>query len=267
MRTLFDIRSDKEIGSDHSLVLEVGREYCSYAAWHKAAGTFDALHYVSFSETEAAPSVSAVLAPLRGKDFQSVTVCSGFPQALLVPTKFFHNDYTLLDLLYGDPLPAHHHDAIPEWQMTNVYAFPQSLAQVFDDSFPAVRYLHAYTPAVKIYSGYVADNQLLVHFTEQHFRVLLKKETAIQLAQTYAYKTPLDVVYFLLKICLEFGLSQQEVHLVLSGLVEKESALFREVQQYFNNVHFAHPPEIRLPGDAYPLHFFTSLFNLAACVS
>jgi hypothetical protein len=74
------------------------------------------------------------------------------------------------------------------------------------------------------------------------------------------------VAYYLLKICYAFELSQQEVYLILSGLVEKSSNLFAELQQYFAHIHFAQRPEISLPQTSHPHHYFTSLYNLAACV-
>ena len=113
----------------------------------------------------------------------------------------------------------------------------------------------------------MAENQLSVDFGSNYFRVLVKSGGQIKLIQTYQYKTPLDVVYFLLKICYEFNLDQTEVHLILSGLLEKNSSLYHELQNYFLHVHFVHAPGFRLPEEEYPQHFFTSLYNLAACAS
>jgi hypothetical protein len=50
--------------------------------------------------------------------------------------------------------------------------------------------------SIKIYNGYAADKQLTVHFSTQYFSVLVKRDNAIHLAQTYFYKTPLDVIYY-----------------------------------------------------------------------
>lgn len=267
MKTLFDIRSDSAIGNDHVLLLEAGTDYCSYAFWHRPTNSIDRLQFHSFNELEAEKKLDDILKECKDFEFESVVVCSAFPQALLVPTKYFNDDYSLLNVVYSSPAQEYLHDAIPDWQMVTIYSFPGSLHQSFQKLFSSIQFFHAYTPAIKVYNGYVADNQLSIHFTPQHFRVLLKKDSAIQLAQTYHYQTPLDVVYYLLKICYEFELEQSSVHLILSGLIEKASSLFTEIHQYFTNVHFAHPPEIKLPESEQPRHFFTSLYNLAACVS
>ncbi len=264
MKTLFDIQSSRAITDEHTLLIEAGSDYCCTGYWQRQDNRLDAVRVFSFDETEAEQRLAEIIDGVK-KEAQATVVCSAFAQALLVPNKFFGDDYSMLDAIYGQPAGSYFNDAVPEWQLTNVYSMPIAFSNVVQQAFSSVQFFHAYTPAIKIYNGYVADNQIAVHFTTSHFRVLFKKDSAIQLAQTYAYKTPLDVVYYLLKICYEFGLGQSDVHLILSGFIEKDSALFTELQQYFSNVHFAHPPEMALPADSFPHHFFTSLYNLAQC--
>ncbi|HEX8314608.1 MAG TPA: DUF3822 family protein [Flavisolibacter sp.] len=267
MKTLFDINSAREVGEEHSLLLEIGKDFCTYAFWHKPSHSIDQLRFISFQETEGEEHLLGILSAIKGQHFQAVYVCSAFPQSILVPTKYFHDDYEALDVIYEQPAQQYLCDRIAEWQMVNMYALPKNLHEFIGQKFSNAAYVHAYTPAIKVYNGYVADTQLTVHFTPQYFRVLLKKDAAIHLAQTYSYTSPLDVVYYLLKICYEFGLDQSSVYLILSGLVEKDSSLFTELAQYFINVHFAHPPELKLPDNSHPHYFFTSLYNLATCVS
>lgn len=248
-------------------MLEVGKDFCTYAYWHKPSNTIDRLRFISFQETEGEEHFPAILAGFGGQTFQGVYVCSAFPHSVLVPAKYFNGNYEALDVIYDQTGQEYLHDRVAEWQLVNMYTLPKTLHQNIAQKFSKAEYVHAYTPAIKVYNGYVADTQLTVHFTPQYFRVLLKKEAAIHLAQTYSYTSPLDVVYYLLKICYEFRLEQSSVYLILSGLVEKDSSLYVELEQYFINLHFAHPPEVKLPDDSHPHYFFTSLYNLATCVS
>ena len=255
------------MSEEHSLLLEVGNDYFSYAFWHQPSNTIDQLQFTSFAERELEMYLPQLLENIGRHRVKTVHVCSAFPQSLLVPTKYFNENENLLNLLYDQPAQHPLHDRIHDWQMINVYSLPKALHQGLHRTFTDVHFVHAYTPSIKVYNGYMADNQLMVHFTPGYFRVLLKKESMIHLAQTYVYSTPLDVVYYLLKICYEFELEQSSVYLILSGLIDKDSALYTELEQYFVNVHFAHPPEITLPDNRHPHYFFTSLYNLATCVS
>jgi hypothetical protein len=144
---------------------------------------------------------------------------------------------------------------------------PSKIYEQLASKFPAARFFHSYSTTLKIHNGINVDDQLEVHIATQQFRVLVKKENQVQLAQTYAYKSPLDVVYFLLKICYEFQLDQSSVFVILSGLVEKDSAMYKELHNYFANLHFAEASAYELPQNELPHHYFTSLYNLAACAS
>lgn len=267
MKILFDSKSENSPADGTSLLLEAGKDYCAYGVWQRSANAFHALRYISFSEAEGPMEWPGILAGIDTQKFEQVFISPAFVEALLYPAAYFKNDYEAVDIIYGKPGQAYLHDNIPEWRMVNMYVMPLALHDLLQQKFASPQFVHAYTPAIKVYNGYTAENQLSVHFVPEHFRVLLKKDATVQLAQTYRYQTPLDVVYFLLKICYEFSLEQSSVHLILSGLIEKDSSLFTEIEQYFTNVHFAHPPEMRLPGSEHPHYYFTSLYNLAQCVS
>jgi hypothetical protein len=206
LKTLFELGTEKEGGSEHTLLLEIGREYCGYAFLHKPSNTIDRIQLATFDELEIETNLTTIIDLLKETPFESVVLCSAFPQSLLFPHKFFNSDYSALDIVYDQPAQTYFHDTIAEWQIVNAYSLPLAVSRVVQEAFPAIQYLHSYTPAIKVYNGFVADNQLSVHFTASDFRVLLKKDMAIHLAQTYVYKTPLDVVYYLLKISYEFGL-------------------------------------------------------------
>lgn len=267
MKILFDIPPESAIGKRHTLLLEAGSEYCCYAYYDKAANKIEALRYLSFDEVDAEASLQTILEEASQPQPAVAVICSALPQALLIPHKFSEARDVFLETVYGKPFTMQAFDAIPEWQIANAYWLPVRLPDTLHSCFSSVEFFHAYTPAIKNYNGYAAGTQIAVCFTPQRFRVLFRKEAAVQLAQTYAYKTPLDVVYYLLKIGYEFGITQGEADLILSGLIEKDSAMFNELQHYFSKVHFAHPPDITLPDAAYPHHFFTSLYNLARCAS
>ena len=106
---------------------------------------------------------------------------------------------------------------------------------------------------------------LTVDFQKDNFTVIAAKGIHFLLAQTFEYVTPADVLYYLLKICQQFSLSQQELQLQLSGLIDKQSSMYNELYQYFINIEFR-DANWKMIND-YPAHFFTSLNDLARCES
>jgi hypothetical protein len=264
LRTVFSIGHENRTGD--TLLLEFGPDYCCYAFMEASKKSFHFIRYISFNELEAETDLNVLMAVLEKHSFDKVVCCSAYSQGLLVPQQFSGHKQ-LLDAIYAVPLSEYKTDRISEWQLNNAYALPLTIYERIVSSFPAALFFHAFTPALKIYNGFVAPDQVDIHFTIQFFRILVKKNNEIRLAQTYAYKTPLDVVYYLLKICYEFHLDQKETFLIVSGLIEQDSALYHELHNYFLNLHFAQAPAYALPDNEHPHYYFTSLYNLAACVS
>ena len=93
------------------------------------------------------------------------------------------------------------------------------------------------------------------------------KNGQLQLAQIYPFTAPLDVVYYLLMISAQYDLPQAETKLILSGLLDEASALYKELYQYYTQVEFAYHPDFSLPPTDYHQHYFSSILNLAACAS
>lgn len=266
LKTLFSIEFERHDTVNSTLLLELGQDYCNYGFFNEQAKSFVLIRYISFDEFETTESLSQIFAELKNTHFEKVIFCIACFQALVIPHKYVGNAQALLNAIYEAPEQKYLNDAIAEWQIAVSYSIPLPVHQLITEAFPSAQFFHAYTPAIKIYNGFVAD-QISIHFTQQHFRIFVKKGQQLQLAQTYFYKTPLDVIYYLLKITTEFEMENAEIVLIISGLVDEKSAMYDELHNYFLNLHFALPPAFTLPESAYPQHFFTSLYNLAACVS
>lgn len=265
MKTIFTI--GKNNTSCNVLLLEIGEDYCCYALLKGEERTFYYIKYLTYDRLEIREELARLFDEIRSENCDKVIVCSAFSESMLVPQHFNQVNEALMDVVFEKNSRHQLTDSIPEWQINTVYSMPAGVYDVVTDKFPGAKFFHAYTPSLKIYNGFVASNQIDIHFSTQNFRIVVKKEKQVQLAQTYSYKNPLDVVYYLLKICYEFQLSQSEVFIIVSGLIEEDSALYKELHNYFLHLHFAQAPAYSLPDNAHPHYYFTSLYNLAACVS
>lgn len=251
LKTLFDI-GDKNEGT--IILCEVGPDYTCIATadeQHK----LHSLRYFSTSLDEIDAN------ELSLHSFQKLVVHSAYPEALIVPHKYFdeQNSKQWLKEMFGFNESPQFHNAINEWQVTVAYTLPETI----DNQFTNAVYWHVYATALKNCFG--AQNQINIHFSPKCFRVMVKKGSALQLCQTYPYTTPLDVIYYLLNICQKFNLSQNATHLSLSGLIEKDSALYKELHQYFSNLSFNQSAGTSQLNEDYPAHYFTSVYQLVAC--
>lgn len=269
MKTLFQIDHTEPRSGEDTLLCEWGERYCCYTIYNHDSRSIAALRYIVFDEPASLEEIDEVLRLQHSNAprFSKVIFCSGFPQAVLVPKAFFSEDPSPIALLTEGKRMRYFHDLIGEWQVINNYAFPKIIYQKGVDAFGNLQMSHVYTTTLKTYNGYTADAQVSVDFSPRNFRVVVKRQGQIQLAQMYEYTAPLDVVYFLLRIYQELHLSKEETHIILSGLIDEASALYKELHSYFLNLHFVHPTGLSLTNKEYPPHFFASIYNLVQCVS
>jgi hypothetical protein len=269
LKQLFHIApSPTEAQANDILVMEVGADYACYATGNTTAKTVNEIRYYTFPKGVYQTFHNIYeQAKANNGSFEKVVVCSAFPQAILVPDKLYSEDnhQNFLQPVYDIANDIILHDHVTIWRLHNVYAFPKNLHQITTGHFPQLEYIHAYSISLKN-DTIRADQQIAVHFTTTQFSVKVKKGQRLLLMQTFSFQTPLDVVYVLLKIGTEMELKQEETDIVLSGLIDEQSDLYKELYNYFLHLQFAGIAEDKLITSDYPPHFFASIYNLASCV-
>lgn len=206
--------------------------------------------------------------PILEDDYYQVLISYAFRKQLLVPAGSYRkNDggllvSTLLGISGGSSVVS---EAIPEWQLYNVYAVPDPVHDRLRRQFPKATFRHQQSLELRNTNAGVEGGCLQVDFATDDFSVLAVSQSKLLFSGNFEYTTPADVLYHLLHICGQFSFSQQDVRLQLSGLIDSNSALYKELFQYF--IHISFRDAIWSGANEYPAHFFTSLNDLAQCAS
>jgi hypothetical protein len=269
LKQLFHIEFEAANDQQQVLSLRVGKEYLSYAIANRSGSELYQLRYYSFDEwNEKVWNDIIDSNPFLGSSFYEVLVAYDFSESLIVPLKEFkiEESASLLNAACGtNGQSAIISEIITGCQLYNVYAVPNETRNWITDQFPVTRCWHQYSLSVRSAVATSADGCLLADFRENEVVVVVAGQGTILLTQTFEYTTPEDVLFYLIKICTRFSLSRETIQLQLSGLIDKQSSLYKELYQYFINVDFRNSEWDT--GAEYPAHFFTSLNDLARCVS
>ncbi len=267
LKELFYHTTEHEAGPPQVLALQIGEGYAGFTISDKEGVHLYRVAYCTAEEWNESSLLSFFEKyNLSQQDFYKVQVAWNFSAAAFVPAKHFQFEEasTLLTGMYGLGMAGSVvAEPVAEWQLQTAYAVPGIIIESVMKRFPAARCRHLRTMLLKKLTSHT-EGVLDVSFETDRFSVIAAKEGRLLLAETYAYSSPEDVLFYLLKACGVFGLSQQHVALQLSGLIDKQSALYRELHQYFIQVQFR---EADWGETAYPAHFFTSFNELAKCAS
>jgi hypothetical protein len=275
MKPVFKIGNSEELNaSQANLLMEIGETHCCFAVVDHANKMIVHSVYYATDGTDKDDVLKKILQthPELKRSFRQTVIGYYVRENVLIPSRFYHYEETkkLLQTLYEKEQNTTVTESISEWQLHNAYNVPVSLHEMLGRSFATGNFWHIYSVILKNGIEQHGGGDLVIDFKTDSFSVVVLKNNAILLAQIFAYAEPADILYWLLKTCKEFSLSQDEVKLTISGLIDKRSAIYKELHQYFLNIEFATiGNDLRLSNEfhEYPLHFFSSLFKLAACAS
>lgn len=269
MKQLFHIENNNTGNVQQVFSLMLGEKHGSFAI---SDVTGNELYELAYCSAEGWDNISLTdffnSYSFLQQSFHQVKIGYDYPQAVLIPSAVHLPDEsgglhkTMFGTMAGKIIIS---ELIPEWQLYNTYAVPSGVQQWLNNKFPAATYRHQYSLAIKNTRAVAGSGNLIVDFRTEDFILLAIKNSRLLLAQSFAYSTPEDVLYHLLKACQQFSLSQREVSLQLSGLIDKQSSLYKEIYQYFINIEFRETNWNT--GNEFPAHFFTSLNDLARCAS
>jgi len=259
--------------SESVLLMEIGETDCSFAVMHHASRIiYEFVYY------KAEPNDDDFLKKIFGKyellrsSFYRTVISWYMPECMLIPNRFYDHQQSgvLLDEMFGKDSTVAISESLAEWQVNAAYHVPATDHETISRHYTTGNFWHHYSVTLKNRIANAAGGSLTVDFKTDSFSVVAVRNNSLLLAQIFSYTSAEDVLYYLLKICKQYSLLQNEVNVALSGLVDQQSAVFKELHQYFLNIQFA-PLENRVQlGEMfseYPHHYFTSLSRLAACVS
>ena len=198
-----------------------------------------------------------------------------FPESNLVPEKLFNMDANkpLTELVYGDvDKNLILSEKIPWWEFHNVYRIPTDAHRLLQQKFVAGKYWHFYSLQLKCHKMFTSREEafyIKVFFYPDKIVAMIFKKGKLQLVQSFSYQDSKDVSFHLLNCCQQLGMNQEEIVVELSGLVERDSTLYEELQKYFLHIVFEDIEDsIKMTDDLkeFPRHYFSSLLKMAICV-
>ncbi len=233
------------------------------ANFHFKNGTSDELTASAVYELVAAN-------PVLEQKFQKTHIIYNYTPSVLVPNEYMsgNENRAMLELVYGDQRDAViRNDYLYRHLIHNIYSIPSPVDAVMTRYFSWATCSHLFSLLPDIMPS--EGSHLYCIFDTEQLTVQLQKDGKLQLTQHFSFKTPEDVVYHLLNVCTSFEVNMKEVSVHLTGMIDIDSALYKELYKYFLNLVFEGLPEVfQYPQQIndHPAHYFSHLFATAACV-
>lgn len=210
---------------------------------------------------------------LVDKSYNLVTLFYNTNENVLIPAYKFNaaNADGYLDLLFGaNENCVIKYDSIDFGgeAMYNVYRINATLGTMIKTNFLTITEFHTYTGLLKhltIDTNKQQGNCINLYFYNNTFIAIILKNNKLQIAQSFIYNTPEDILYYCLNFTETYKIAKDADPLFVSGIVEQNGAILNLLKQHFASVYIAYPNANEIAFDnnsEYPTHYFTPFFNL-----
>ncbi|MEO8414038.1 MAG: DUF3822 family protein [Ginsengibacter sp.] len=274
MKAVFEILPGSVDAGKCVLICEISNEGFSYAIKNEEQNMYTGVAMYYFNKGTESKEYGNILQDLISAQtlfsdiFKKVYIMYSVTESVLIPFTLYSSleNENVLKLIHGDKQnnTSLLTDLIVENGIYNVYRVPASMVNAFRSKFGETVNIHQYSVLLK--QPALPTNKLFVIFYPQKMVVRLVKNNRNEFINSFYYDTVEDVSYILLNIRTQYEVDNIPVE--LGGLIEKDSALFKEIYKYFEPVDFAALP---LPNNyseeitRQPSHYFSHIFAIDSC--
>jgi hypothetical protein len=253
--------------SDCVLFIETGTEYI--ACWCKHNETKQVKAFELFSFTEASVSEFEKLlkeiqlqSRLLTIQFEEVYCIWGYEKCVCIPQEFYTDETaaSYMEMMFGEFDEAKFcRDTTDDCVTFGL--IPTKILSEYNSHYAVSSNMHKYYQLLK--GQYKGDEANKIHlvFYHSHFILSVFKEGSLQLIQSFSYKVPEDVLYYVLNIFNAYEMPANETTVHVSGMIDTASPLYKTLNIYINHFFVETADKNLFTAEGfhdYPLHYFAS---------
>ena len=157
------------------------------------------------------------------------------------------------------------------FEAVNVYGVQREINACLNQYFPNANRIHKNTYFAKSVIpdlDHLQSQFIKIQFSPSHLDIIIVKEKKLQFLQKFYYKTPDDVIFFLLSLSEKFRLNKNSVSFYASGLIDLDSIMLLGLKKHFSafKIETNNSIDIAAQLNEIPSHFFTPLMLSLSCV-
>lgn len=180
---------------------------------------------------------------LKSLKWKSIEIIIDNQSFTLIPLDLFKKEYTsrYLQLAKGIQLTNQeeiHTYTHQDLEIINVYSSDRALYNWLSDTYPLVEMNFKHKTSQLIEIGVVTSKAqtAFIHFGNQYFTMVITANGTLKFCNRFAYKTPQDLVYYVLFAINELEIEPDEIIIRLNGNISETSADFELLNQCLPNV-------------------------------
>ncbi len=210
---------------------------------------------------------------LLNKEYKNTRIIWQSFKSTLIPEKYF-DDKNLkkhFELNHKmDDLDEIHFKKLKYSESYSVYAIPNQLAGILSREFKSASFYNQQIPFINtvLFKHHSESKKVFVNINIDFIDVAISQKGKLQFYNAFNYITDHDILYFIMNVYEQQGLSTEYTELIVSGIKDKKSTFYTKLIDFIAHIKFEKLPDeftYSYTFSKIPEHTFTNLFNLQLC--
>lgn len=222
-----------------------GLAFCVFDTLRDQPIVLQHIHFDSFQRSGKVEDLFANVFrehPELKHSYDEIVIIHSNNLSTFVPTALFDEEFLGSYLQYNTKVfetDFFAFDALPNYEMNNVYIPYVNMNNFFIDQYGSFDYKHANSilvPQLLNISKNSDERKMFVHLSESHFEIVVVQNKKLLLYNSFDYKTPEDFIYFVLFTAEQLQLNPEQFKLELLGSITANDAFYQIAYKYIRNV-------------------------------
>lgn len=263
--------------ADKKLCIEIGTHFYTYTVSDQSGKQIIEMGCIETVEAVSSAHLTSLFENdlIKSTSFVDVVLVHNFHEMVLVPAVVYQPEVnkTIVETIHGDLEDWQvMDDDVHQWELYNVYGWKPELLKVVAERFPQVRHVQFVTGALRsLFKSLSIEKEQLIklYFYQKEMMVVVLKDSQLQIAQSFQFETPQDVIYHLLNLVDRLKLDLATVVLEVSGLIDVNSETWKELNKFFLEVQLDEFSSVNADANTeapLPIHYYTPFLISPRCV-
>ena len=230
------------------LSIQVSLNGFSFCSFDTLNNSITAVKEIKFDTTDKAARIEDLFSKAQNENpeldetYDDIVILHDNNLSTFVPTPLFDDQFLGSYLQYNTKVfetDFFAFDELVSYQMNNVYIPYVNINNYFVDELGLFTYKHANTILVSKLleaSKNVDAKKMFVHMGKDHFEIVIVQNQHLLLFNSFEYKTPEDLIYYLLFTSEQLNMNPENFNLEFLGSIAEDDAYFKIAYKYIRKV-------------------------------
>ncbi len=263
------------------LSFQISLDGFSFSLFNSETNKFLSIESVSFKYVKNTADVCLLIKGYcaehswLNQEFESIRIIFESSKSTLIPAPLFEESEKDVYSKFNFTVPEDHevfYDKLSNLDAFNLYIVPGQLNKTLNEIFPSHHLISQSSVLIEslliINKNLSAHKRAFVNVRNSYLDIIITDGRKLLYYNAFQYKTSEDFMYYVMFVFEQLHLNPEEIEMVLSGYIDRNSKLFDIAYKYVRNIKFqpyTDSFQYSYIFNDVPAHYYFNLLNVNLC--